>query len=108
MATVTVVFTTRPEVDAARPEDVAEALLDHDQVSTVRVNDHGAGSGYRVDVAAATCEDAGAQAADIAYAVAAHLGLAARIVSVGVVRDRDRVEIYRTGQRGEDLVWGER
>jgi hypothetical protein len=105
VATVTVVFAGRA---GGPPEDVATALLEHEDVSTVRVNAHGDPSGYRVDVLDQRYEEASDRASGIAEEVARRLGLTAEVRSVGLVRDSDRVEVFRAGGRGDDLVWGER
>ena len=64
VATVTAVFAAGAGdgEQAGSPEELAAALLDHEDVTTVRVNAHGMASGYRVDVA----DDAPADAADSA------------------------------------------
>ena len=103
VASVTVVFG-----GAAGPERIAEGLLAHDEVTTVRINPHGAASGYRVDVVADTYELAAERAAGLAGTVAAEVDAEAEVVSVGLVRDADRVEVFRLGERGDELVWGER
>ena len=106
VATVTVVF-AGPLADAT-PEQVAASLLRHEDVSTVRIDDHGAASSYRVDVVGPVLEEAAERATALAEEVAGPLDLRAEVVSVGLMRDDDRTEVFRIGDRGEDLVWGER
>lgn len=106
VASVTVVF--GPGGGHAEPEAVAAGLLDHDDVSTVRINAHGCASGYRVDVTGPSLQDAAGRASALATEVAARLDLSAEVVSVGLTRDYDRTEVFRIGDRGDELVWGER
>jgi hypothetical protein len=105
VATVTVVFDARAGEGAA-PEQIAESLLSHDEVTTVRIGAHGRASGYRVDVAGDSYEAAVERARGIAGAVACRLDVEADVLSVGLVRDDERVEVFRVGQRGSDPVWG--
>lgn len=105
VATVVVVFAGEA---GGPPEEVATALLEHEDVSTVRVNAHGDPSGYRVDVPDQQYEVASERASGIAEEVAERLDLTAEVLSVGLVRDSDRVEVFRAGERGDDLVWGKR
>jgi hypothetical protein len=106
VASVTVVF--GPDGGHAEPEAVAAGLLDHDEVSTVRINAHGSASGYRVDVMGPSLEEAAGHASALAAEVAARLDLRAEVLSVGLTRDDDRREVFRIGDRGDELVWGER
>jgi hypothetical protein len=87
---------------------VAAALLDHDEVSTVRIGPHGAPSSFRVDVGAESHTLAAAEASAIAATVADELGLVADVVSVGLVTDDARVEVFRVGERGNEPAWGGR
>jgi hypothetical protein len=106
VASVTVVF--GQGAGQAGPEAVAAGLLDHDDVSTVRISAHGSSSAYRVDVTGLSLEDAAGRASALATEVAERLELSAEIVSVGLTRDQDRTEVFRLGERGDELVWGER
>ncbi len=107
MAAVTVVF-DRLSLLSAEPADVATQLLASEDVITVRVSAHGRPSGYRVDVTNRPVEEAAACATDICARVASELRLSSQVISVGLSRDDERIEIYRLGARGTDLVWGER
>jgi hypothetical protein len=106
VATVTVVFAGAPE--GAPPEAVAARLLREEDVSTVRIERHGRPSAYRVDVREASYEDAAERAAALAAEAADDLGLEAEVISVGLLRDDDRTEVFRVGERRDEEIWGER
>jgi hypothetical protein len=108
VASVTAVFTP-VETDAAGPAEIAEALLEREHVMTVRVGPHGGPSVYRVDVPGdGSHENAAAEASAVARAVAEDLGLSVDIVSVGLLTDETREEIFRAGTRIDEPVWGGR
>lgn len=106
VAAVTVVYAAQPDGAGGSPEDVAATLLEQEAVSTVRVGAHGGASGFRVDVPARPHDEAVEYASAIAHDVAGACGLLADVLSVGLVRDRDRVEVHRTGPVGDELIWG--
>jgi len=105
VASVTVVFSARPGADATRPGRVADALLARESVSTVHINPHGSPSGCRVDVAGESYALAVTQATDVVEAVAEALGLKAEVLSVGLVTDDDRVEIFRQNHKVAPAGW---
>lgn len=108
VATVTVVFGATGAAAGPSPARVAEELLAHDHVTTVRIGAHGRPSGFRVDVEGDDHAAAAAWAAGIAPDVATRLGLDAEVLAVGLVRDDVRVEVFRIGEGRGDPVWGER
>lgn len=104
IATVTAVF----DADATgggSADDVATALLAHEEVCTVRIGAHGARSVYRVDVAGPADERTADRVAEVARDVASELGLTVQVDAVGLVREEDRVELFHRGPR-TDPVWG--
>ena len=107
VASATVVFAPANGA-AASPEDVAAALLAQEEVSTVRISAHGEASAFRVDVGAADHEAATDHAGELAHRVAHDLGLGADVVSVGLLREEDRVEVFRVGEAGDEPTWGKR
>jgi hypothetical protein len=108
VATVVAVFGDGDGRPAAEPAAVGQRLLAYEQVVTVRINAHGTPSAFRADVVAPTHHLGVQEASDLARAVAADLGLTVEVASVGLVRDGDRVELFRVGERGGELVWGDR
>jgi hypothetical protein len=83
IVTVVVVFDggERPLV---APEQIADALLSVEEVTTVRIADHGRPSVYRADVAD------GEEAVAIAAAVAERLGLTLEVTGVTLTADEER------------------
>jgi hypothetical protein len=107
VASVTVVFSAR-EPHAAGPTELAGALLEADAVSTVRIDRHGRLSTVRVDAVGDSYAQAARDAADLVEAVADDVGVRADVISVGLMTDDWRVEVYRAGAQLDEPVWGGR
>ena len=105
LATATVVFRTPvgSAVGGPAPDALVRALMRIQDVVAVRVNDDGATTVYRVDVAGETEADAEAQAALPALAAGEALGLEVDVVEVTAVSDAERIATFRrlqSSQRG--------
>jgi len=94
IATVTAVF----GATEVTPEKIAEALLEAENVTTVRIDDHGCPSVFRVDVAPGALTAAADEAREVAATVAENLCAAVDVVGVTLTTDNDRIEVFRAGR----------
>ena len=90
VASVTVVFD-----GPVSPEQLAEGLLAREEVSTVRIHEHGAPSACRVDVPAGDHGAAADRAAHVVADVASGLGVDAEVLAVTLATDDEREEVFR-------------